>query len=254
MELLPAVDLRGGRAVRLVQGDFERETGFGDPLALAERLVEAGARWLHVVDLDAARTGEPANRPQVLAIVERTAGAGVQVQVGGGVRTEGAVEELLVAGAARVVLGTAAVESPDMASACAGRFPGRVAVGLDYRFRPDGSLEAASRGWREGSGRTVTELLDALGSAPLGAVVVTAIERDGTRSGPDVAGLGEVLDLTGLPVVASGGIGTLADLRSLARLRSPASGRALAGAVMGRALLDGDVDVGEAIAACAPSV
>ncbi|MGH9089281.1 MAG: HisA/HisF-related TIM barrel protein, partial [Acidimicrobiales bacterium] len=128
-----------------------------------------------------------------------------------------------------------------------------VAVGLDYRRRPDGSLEAAARGWLEGSGRTVGEVLAAVEGAPLGAVVVTAIERDGTLAGPDLEGLGAVLDLTALPVVASGGVGSVDHLRALAALRSPATGRALAGAVVGRALVDGSIDPEEAIAACAPS-
>ncbi|MGH9089244.1 MAG: HisA/HisF-related TIM barrel protein, partial [Acidimicrobiales bacterium] len=123
MELLPAIDLVGGRAVRLVQGDFARETGYGDPLALARRLVDAGARWLHVVDLDAARTGELANRPTVTAIAELAAGAGVAVQVGGGVRDAATVDDLLGAGVRRVVLGTAALEDPSLATDGAHRHP-----------------------------------------------------------------------------------------------------------------------------------
>lgn len=253
MELLPAIDVRGGRAVRLVQGDFGRESVHGDPLDLARRLVGAGARWLHVVDLDAARTGEPENRSLVLEVLALAVGAGVRVEVGGGVRTPTAVDELIGAGAARVVLGTAAVEDPGIAVDCAARHPEKVAVGLDYRRLPDGALEAASRGWTEGSGRSLAELLVALAGAPLGAVVATAIERDGTLAGPDLAGLGEVLDRTGLPVVASGGVGSLDDLWALKALRSPVAERALAGAVVGRALVDGRIDPEEAIAECAPS-
>jgi phosphoribosylformimino-5-aminoimidazole carboxamide ribonucleotide (ProFAR) isomerase len=120
------------------------------------------------------------------------------------------------------------------------------------RRRTDGSLEAASRGWLEGSGRTVAEVLSALDGVPLGAVVVTAIEHDGTLAGPDLDGLKIVLEATGIPVVASGGVGSLGDLRSLAALRSPGTGRTVVGAVVGRALVDGRVDVEEAIAACAP--
>jgi|SRR5271165_5355114 len=255
MDLLAAIDLRGGEAVRLVQGDFGREQGYGDPVDLARRFVKGGARWLHVVDLDAARTGEPVNREVVLEIAAR---AGVPVQAGGGVRAAVDVDELLGAGVGRVVLGTAALEDPDLAVDLAERHPGRVALGLDYRRRDDGALEAASRGWTAGSGRTVSELLERVGAAALGAVVVTAIERDGTLAGPDLDGLADVLSLTGLPVVASGGVGSAADLRALAALGvAPATPdgpvRRLAGAVVGKALVDGRVELGEAIAACATS-
>jgi phosphoribosylformimino-5-aminoimidazole carboxamide ribotide isomerase len=250
MELLPAIDLREGRAVRLVQGDFEREQRYGDPFEMAARFVAAGARWLHVVDLDAALTGEPANRTIVIEIAAR---AGVPVQTGGGVRSDRDVDELLDAGVARVVLGTAALEAPEFTRQVAHRHPQRVAIGLDYRRRPEGTLETAARGWVESSGHTVASVLDALGDVPLGAAVVTAIERDGTLEGPDVDGLAEVLDATAVPVVASGGVGSLADLAALAALRSPRQGRVLAGAVVGKALADGRLDPGEALAACATS-
>lgn len=253
MDLLPAIDLVEGRAVRLVQGDFARQTTYGDPLEVARRYLRAGARWLHVVDLDAARTGQPANGEAVRALVGLAAAEGVGVQLGGGVRSEAAVEAWLAAGVARVVLGTAALEDPGLARRAATDHPGRVALGLDYRRRPDGALEAAARGWLEGSGRTVAEVLEAMGDAPLAAVVVTAIERDGTLAGPDLDGLAAVLDLGPTPVVASGGVGAVEHLRALAALRAPGTGRALAGAVVGRALVDGRVDLEEAMAACAPS-
>jgi len=252
MELLPAVDLLDGSAVRLVQGDFQRRSDYGDPLALAHRYAEAGAQWVHVVDLDAARTGEPVNRGVVTALADEMAARGVRVQAGGGVRTPADVAELIGGGVARVVLGTAALEDPALAAQVARDHPGAVALGLDYRRRPDGSLEAASRGWLEGSGRTVTEVLANVEELLLGAVVVTAIERDGTLSGPDLEGLSAVLDATATPVVASGGVGSAADLRALAALRSPEARRALTGAVVGRALVDGRLDVEEALAACAP--
>lgn len=253
MELLPAIDLVDGLAVRLVQGDFDRSTTYGDPLVVARRYLDAGARWLHVVDLDAARTGTAANRGAVRSLIDLATGGGVAVQVGGGVRSSDAVDGWLADGVRRVVLGTAALEDPELARRAAGRHPGRVALGLDYRRRPDGTLEAASRGWLVGSGRSVAEVLDVMAGVALGAVVVTAIERDGTLEGPDVDGLAEVLDHTDVPVVASGGVGSLDDLRALAALRSPVYGRALAGAVVGRALVDGSIDPEEAIGACAPS-
>lgn len=253
MELLAAIDLLQGTAVRLEQGDFERRRGYGDPLALAERFLAAGARWLHVVDLDAARTGAPSNRPLVLAICERAAAAGVPVQCGGGVRTEDDAAQLLAGGARRVVFGTAALEDPASVCRSAEAHPERVAVGLDYRRAADGGMVAAARGWVAEGGRPLHRVLDDLAGAPLGAVVVTAIERDGTLEGPDEAGLGEVLDLVPVPVIASGGVGGAADLRRLARLRGPASGRMLEGVVVGKALVDGRVELEEALAACAAS-
>jgi phosphoribosylformimino-5-aminoimidazole carboxamide ribotide isomerase len=251
MELLPAVDLLDGGAVRLVQGDFDRRSHYGDPLTLANRYAEAGVRWVHVVDLDAARTGEPANRAVVIAIAGAMATKGVRVQAGGGVRTAADVVDLLAGGVSRVVLGTAALEDRAVVAKVARDHPGAVALGLDYRRRADGSLEAAARGWLEGSGRSVVEVLADLHDVPLGAVVVTAIERDGTLSGPDLAGLSAVLDATSVPVVASGGVGTAGDLRALATLRSPDRGHRPTGAVVGRALVDGRLDMKEAIAACA---
>ena len=174
------------------------------------------------------------------------------MQAGGGVRSAADVAELVDGGVARVVLGTAALEDPALAAKVAQDHPGAVALGLDYRRRPDGFLEAASRGWIEGSGRTVAEVLAELREVPLGAVVVTAIERDGTLAGPDLEGLSAVLDATSIPVVASGGVGSATDLRALAALRSSDGRRALEGAVVGRALVDGRLAVEEAIAACAP--
>jgi phosphoribosylformimino-5-aminoimidazole carboxamide ribotide isomerase len=250
MELFCAIDLRDGQAVRLIQGDFGRERQFGDPLEMAERFVRDGATRLHVVDLDAARTGQPVNRDVVRAIVERVR---VPVQVGGGVRTEDDVAQLVGFGADRVVMGTTVLKDPDVAHACACRHPGRVVLGLDYRRRPDGALEPAASGWVEGSGFTMGELLDTWLDDPLAAIVVTAIERDGTREGPDLDGLREVLDGCDKSVVASGGVGSLRDLQTLASMRSPERGRALDGVVVGVALVDGSLDVGEAVAACTPS-
>ncbi|MGH9047507.1 MAG: HisA/HisF-related TIM barrel protein, partial [Acidimicrobiales bacterium] len=176
MDLFCAIDLRGGQSVRLVQGDFDQERRFGDPLQLAERFVAEGATRLHVVDLDAAKTGAPVNRAVVKAIVERS---GVPVQVGGGVRGEDDAGELLAMGADRVVMGTTALTRPEVARATVARFPGRVAFGLDYRCRPGGELVACVSGWTDDGG-TVAELLKAWREQPLAAIVVTAIERDGT--------------------------------------------------------------------------
>lgn len=253
MELLPAIDVLGGGAVRLVQGDFDRAQAFGDPLEIARGFVTGGATWLHVVDLDAARTGDSANRSTVLSLLALAHESGVGVQVGGGVRSTREVEAWFAAGADRVVLGTAAVEDPSFAVRSARRHPGRVAVGLDYRRSPTGTLEPAVRGWTGGTVGGVGGLLSALSGEPLAALVVTAIDRDGTLSGPDVEGLASVLDATDIPVVASGGVGSADHVRSLCALRSAAHGRALWGAVVGRALVDGTLSLADALVACAPS-
>lgn len=253
MELLAAIDLRAGAAVRLVQGDFDRQSDYGDPVTLAHRFLDDGARWLHVVDLDAARTGVRENQATVEAIAAAASGRSAHIEASGGIRSGDDVEVLLRLGVDRVVLGTTAVEDPAAAVEWARLRPGAVGVGLDYRRHPGGMLEAASRGWTEGSGRGVLEVLDAIAEAPFGAVVVTAIDRDGTLGGPDLQGLQAILDATRLPVVASGGVGSVADLRSLSELRGEGSGRRLLGAVVGKALVDGRLSVAEGRAACEPS-
>lgn len=239
MDLYPAIDLLGGRCVRLYQGDYDRVTDYGDdPVAQARAFESAGARWIHVVDLDAAREGTPVNR----AVIARIAAAvGVPVQTGGGVRDERSAEALFELGVARVVMGTAAIEDPAMVQRLAARLP--VAVGLDARGR-----DLAVRGWREGSGMDLLEMVRRFDDAGVAALVVTEIGRDGTLGGPDTEGLAEVLDATSVPVVASGGVGTLADLRALAALR--AGDRHLSGVIVGRAIYDGAFGVGEALAAC----
>lgn len=249
MELYPAIDLRHGTAVRLAQGDFAREQRYGDPVVLAQRYEAAGARWIHVVDLDAARTGAGANRAEVLAV----AGAvDVPVQCGGGIRSTADAEELLGGGVARVVLGTAAVRDPSLVEELARRYPGRVAVGLDHRAgAAGGPREVAIEGWEKGSGTTLDDALARLRTVPVAAVVLTAIERDGVLQGPDLSGLADVLGVSTHPVIASGGVRSVDDLRALAALG--AGGRRLAGAIVGRALVDGTLDVEEAVAACAAS-
>ncbi len=253
MDLYPAIDIRDGGAVRLVQGDFDRQSRYGDPVALATRFAAGGAPWLHVVDLDAARTGRPVNRAVVTAIARAV---DVPVETGGGVRSEDDIAALLDAGLARVILGTAALDDPGLVRRATAAFPGRVALGLDYRRTADGRAEVAVRGWEEGSGRTVGELLDEVAGAGLAAVVVTSIERDGMLNGPDLEGLAAVLASTDVPVIASGGVGSAADLVALAALGAtgPDGGRRrLCGAITGRALVDGRLTVEEGVAACAPS-
>jgi len=175
----------------------------------------------------------------------------VRVQAGGGVRTEEDAAALLASGVARVVLGTAALEDPALAGRCARRWPGRVAVGLDYLVGEDGVAEARAQGWLAASGRAVTDLLALWEGEPIGAVVATSVARDGMLGGPDRQGLGSLLAATSLPLVASGGVSGLDDLAALARLC--VSGRVLAGAIVGRALADERFSVEEGLAACAAS-
>jgi phosphoribosylformimino-5-aminoimidazole carboxamide ribotide isomerase len=227
MELYPAIDLVEGRCVRLYRGDYDRETVYGDdPVAQARAFAEAGAPWIHVVDLDAARTGSPDNRPVVAAIA---AGVDVPVQTGGGVRDLDSARALHDLGVARIVMGTAALADPDLVAEIASAQA--VAVGLDVRGR-----EVAVRGWTEGSGHDVLDVARWFEDAGVSALVVTQISQDGTLDGPDLAGLELVLADSTLPVIASGGVGTLDDLRDLAALRG--GDRHLDGAIVGRALYE----------------
>jgi phosphoribosylformimino-5-aminoimidazole carboxamide ribotide isomerase len=240
MDLYPAIDLRGGRVVQLTQGDFDRERVHADdPVAVARAFVAAGARWIHTVDLDAARSGEPLNRGLIAAIA---AAVDVPVQAGGGVRSAESARALADVGVARVVMGTAAMEDPDLVATIASRQP--VALGLDVRGR-----EVAVRGWAEGSGVEWPVALQRLADAGAEAVVVTQIAVEGLMGGADVHGLAEVLSATSLDVIASGGVGTLADLLALDAVAF--GDRRLAGAIVGTAIYEGRVDVREAVMALA---
>lgn len=237
--LFPAIDLRGGRCVRLYQGDYAQETVYGDdPVAQAKAFADAGAAWIHVVDLDAARSGEPVNRPVIGAIA---AAVNVPVQTGGGVRSVAAARALFDLGVTRVVVGTAAMTDDELVPTLAGL--GRVAVGLDVRGR-----EVAVRGWTEGSGVDVFDAIGRFAPEAVDAFVVTQIEVDGTHEGPDVALYRELLAATDVAVVASGGVGALEHLHTLRALRE--AGRGLDGVIVGRALYDGAFSAAEAIAAC----
>ena len=232
MELYPAIDLRAGKAVRLLQGDYARETVYGeDPVAIAEDFAAAGARWIHVVDLDAARTGEPTNRPVIAAIAAAVSGR-ARVQTGGGVRTVADAEALAAAGVARAVMGSAAVQNPALVAAASDVL--QIAVGLDHR---DG--EVATHGWTEGSG---IQLADALGHYPTASVfVITNIAVDGMLTGPDLAGLTAAAAASPVPVIASGGIAGLADLVALRAVAN------ITGAITGKALYEGRFTVAEAL-------
>jgi phosphoribosylformimino-5-aminoimidazole carboxamide ribotide isomerase len=236
IELYPAIDVRGGRVVRLAQGDYAAETVYGDdPVTVAVGFADAGAAWIHVVDLDAARSGDPVNRAVIAAVATAVAGR-ARVQTGGGVRRVDDVVALADAGVARVVMGSAAVADPPLVEQAAAVLP--VAVGLDHR---DG--EVAVHGWTAASG---LRLDDALARFPAAAAfVVTDISRDGMLSGPDVAGLARAAAATDVPVIASGGVSSLDDVAALARIPR------LAGLITGRALYEGRFTVSEALAVLA---
>lgn len=238
LTVYPAIDLRGGQVVRLVQGDPARETVYGkDVAAIAGRWAEAGARWLHIVDLDAA-LGEPreGNR-RALEAIERAVGRAVRLQVGGGLRTEADVAAILDLGAARVVLGTAAVEQHALLAKLLARYgPGRVAAGIDAR---DGRVRV--RGWTEAAGVTPMGLARQLAEAGLRTAIYTDIARDGAGTGVNVAAARRLADASGLEVIAAGGVASLDDIR-----RVRAAG--VAGVIVGRALYEGQIDLGRALA------
>jgi phosphoribosylformimino-5-aminoimidazole carboxamide ribotide isomerase len=240
-DLLPAIDLRGGRVVRLRQGDFGRETAYSDdPVAVATGFVERGARWLHVVDLDGARDGTPAHREVIAAIVEAV-GARASVEVAGGLRTREAVSAALESGAARAIVGTAVLEEPALAADLVETYGAdRVAASLDVR---DGL--AVGRGWVPGSpGTPVRRTIATLVAAGVRWFEVTAIDRDGTLGGPDRELLTIATAEQGIHVIAAGGIASSADLRAVRDI-------GCAGAILGRALYDGTLDLEVALAAVA---
>lgn len=243
MDLYPAIDIRGGRCVRLIRGDYDAEIVYDDdPVERARGFAAAGTGWIHVVDLDAAKSGDPVNHP----VIERLCAAvDARVQVGGGIRSPEAAQRLWEAGAERVVVGTAAVREPEMVDSLVDACPGRVAVGVDAR-----AGDVAVEGWTQGSGMELTELVERFDRPGVGALVVTAIERDGTMEGPEISLLSIVLATTSVDVVASGGVGSLDHVRELASLR--AGGRELSGAIIGRALYEGRFDLEEALRACSP--
>jgi phosphoribosylformimino-5-aminoimidazole carboxamide ribotide isomerase len=237
MILYPAIDLKEGQAVRLLRGEMGSAQVFNpDPAAQARAFVAAGCRWLHLVDLDGAFAGAPVNGAAVAAIL--AACPGVPVQLGGGIRDMGAVEGWLARGVARVILGTVAVENPALVRAAARAFPGQVAVGIDAR---DGRV--ATRGWAEVTDVEVTELARRVEDAGVAAIIHTDIARDGAMGGPNVAATAALARAVEVPVIASGGVASLADLIALRDTR------VIAGAISGRALYDGAIDLAEALSA-----
>jgi phosphoribosylformimino-5-aminoimidazole carboxamide ribotide isomerase len=239
--LYPAIDIRGGKAVRLTQGDYERETAYDDdPVVAAKRWVDGGARWLHVVDLDGARAGAPVNLEHVRRIV---ASVGVPVQLGGGLRDSKKVEEAISAGAERIVLGTAAVRDPDMAEAIAAAHGDRVVASVDSR-----SGKVAAEGWTEASDLGTAEVIAALSDRGVRRFVYTPVDVDGLMEGPDLDSLRDAAKATESELIYSGGVGSLDDLRALADLGLDNLG----GVIVGRALYEQRFTVAEAQAVLEP--
>ncbi|SDZ51209.1 1-(5-phosphoribosyl)-5-[(5-phosphoribosylamino)methylideneamino] imidazole-4-carboxamide isomerase [Jannaschia faecimaris] len=235
MILYPAIDLKDGEAVRLLHGEMDSATVFNDdPAAQARAFQDAGCDWVHLVDLNGAFAGEPVNGAAVEAILSRVT---VPCQLGGGIRDMATIEAWLSKGLARVILGTVAVENPDLVREAARAFPGKVAVGIDAR-----KGRVATRGWAEETDIMATDLARRFEDAGVAAIIYTDIDRDGAMGGPNVAATDALARAVSIPVIASGGVSSLTDLRVL-----KAKGT-IAGAISGRALYDGAINLGEALA------
>ena len=237
MILYPAIDLKDGQCVRLYKGAMEQATVFSDdPAAQARAFADQGAEWLHLVDLNGAFAGKPVNAAAVEAIL---AAVSIPCQLGGGIRDMATIEGWLARGLRRVILGTVAVENPDRGRQAARACPGQVAVGIDAR-----AGRVATRGWAEETEIQVTDLARAFEDAGVAAIIYTDIDRDGAMEGPNVAATAALARATSIPVIASGGVSSLADLLAL-----KATGAPLDGAISGRALYDGKLDLAQAMRA-----
>jgi phosphoribosylformimino-5-aminoimidazole carboxamide ribotide isomerase len=237
MILYPAIDLKDGAAVRLLRGDMNATTVFNeDPAAQARSFVDAGCRWLHLVDLNGAFAGKPVNAEPVEAILKQ---CNVPAQLGGGIRDMATIENWIEKGLSRVILGTVAVENPALVRQAALAFPDKIAVGIDAR---NGMV--ATKGWAVETDTEATELAKSFEQDGVAAIIYTDINRDGAMKGPNIEATAVLADATSIPVIASGGVSSLADLLAL-----KSCGAALDGAISGRALYDGALDLGAALKA-----
>ncbi|NSX54192.1 1-(5-phosphoribosyl)-5-[(5-phosphoribosylamino)methylideneamino]imidazole-4-carboxamide isomerase [Parasulfitobacter algicola] len=235
MILYPAIDLKDGQAVRLYKGEMDQATVFNDdPVAQAMAFQNAGCEWLHLVDLNGAFAGTPVNGGAVTAILDQ---AKVPAQLGGGIRDMATIEAWLSKGLARVILGTVAVEDPDLVRTAAKAFPGQVAVGLDAR---DGRV--ATRGWAEETDIQVIDLARKFEDAGIAAIIYTDINRDGAMQGPNIPATAALANAVSIPIIASGGVSSIDDLIALKNCGAP-----LNGAISGRALYDGAIDLPSAL-------
>lgn len=235
MEIWPAIDLRGGKCVRLQQGDYNRETVFGDDaVSIARRWAEQGARHLHLVDLDGARDGQPRNLSVVAAILKTV---NLRCELGGGIRNEQTIRQLLDLGLCRLVIGTLAIREPDWFRDVCRQFPHRLVLGIDAR---DGKV--ATHGWLETSNMAATELARQFSKEPIAAIIYTDIATDGMLAGPNLAAMAQMQSAVDLPVVASGGVTTADDVARLAAIP-------MAGCIIGRALYENTITLPDALAA-----
>jgi phosphoribosylformimino-5-aminoimidazole carboxamide ribotide isomerase len=236
MILYPAIDLKDGQAVRLVHGDMDQSTVFNeDPAAQARAFVDAGCTWLHLVDLNGAFEGKPVNAAPVEAILKS---CDVPAQLGGGIRDMATIEAWLDKGLARVILGTVAVENPDLVREAARAFPGKVAVGIDAR-----GGRVATKGWATETDVMVTDLAKSFEDAGVAAIIYTDIMRDGAMGGPNIDATAALARAVSIPVIASGGVSSLDDLIALKETQ------VISGAISGRALYDGAIDLAAALKA-----
>ncbi len=241
MDVIPAIDLLGGRCVRLFQGDYEQSQVFDDdPVAVARRWAEQGAARIHLVDLDGAKAGKPENWQAIGEIVKAI---DVPVQVGGGLRDRNRVAALFELGVQHAILGTVAVENPELVGELSAEFPGRIFVGIDAR---DGRV--ATRGWLETSTVMADDLAKRMGDLGAAAIIYTDIKRDGTLKGPNLEALRDLAGKIDTPVIASGGVSSMSDLLSLLGV-APLG---VSGVIVGKALYTGNVDLSEAIKAIGP--
>lgn len=232
MIVYPAIDVRNGQCVRLLQGSFDKETVYGDdPVAMARNLKEQGAKWVHVVDLDGARTGVAQNLP----LIEKMTKLGLKIELGGGIRTCEEFARRMDCGVARCVLGTAAIETPELVAWAAERYPGRVAVGIDAR---DGKV--AVKGWEESSALTPLEVALQAKQAGVRTVIYTEIANDGMQGGPDIEGSAALAEKSGLDVIVSGGVGCLEDVERVKKAGLP-------GVIVGKAMYDGRLEIKQAL-------
>jgi phosphoribosylformimino-5-aminoimidazole carboxamide ribotide isomerase len=244
MDIFPAIDLLDGKCVRLYQGDYDKSQVFNDnPADMARSWLEQGASKLHLVDLDGAKAGQPVNLDALASIVEvvkTTASQPVQIQVGGGLRTEASVRQLLNLGIDRVIMGTVAVEQPQLVRDLCQKYPGQIVVGIDAR-----NGKVATKGWLETSQVLATDLAQQMAQMGAAAIIYTDIHRDGTMTGPNMDALRELASGIEIPVIASGGVSSLRDLLNLLSL-VPIG---VTGAIVGRALYTGEVKLVDAIRA-----
>lgn len=235
MDVIPAIDLRDGKCVRLIQGQYNRQITYNDdPAEQARRFYADGARWLHIVDLDGAKIGRPVNTRSITAIAELGL---LKIEVGGGIRDEASVRELIDMGVTRVIIGTKAVSDFEWFSDMAHRFKGRLVLGLDAR----GSM-VATHGWLEDSSQPLLEFAALADKLPLAAIIYTDISKDGMLIGPNIEGTAALVEAVRTPVIASGGVKEAADIRKLVPIR-------VAGVIVGRSLYEGTLTLKDAIAA-----